>query len=286
MQKLIFQISPKRQLLFLISFYCFFILIGAFVSVTIQRFTNGQAAKLSLSAVSIFGLFIPAYIIFKLFSKKKLTDYWALNQSYTFTSLFFTVLITICCIVLTNWLEEVNKLFPLFDWMKASELKANLKLNQYIKMDNYPQLLLNLLIFSAIPAFCEEVFFRGTMQPLLYKSFTKPWKAIFFTALIFSFLHFQFSGFLPRLLAGGVMGGIFYFTGSLWLPIISHFLFNGYAITLAYVNQHAKVSAVSFENMLLHPVLIISGAFMIVLLFYLLQKHTARNRNNNNEPDF
>ncbi|QMU29948.1 CPBP family intramembrane glutamic endopeptidase [Adhaeribacter radiodurans] len=152
--------------------------------------------------------------------------------------------------------------------MKKEEVDASNKFQQYIKMDSWQQLLLNLTVFSLIPAFCEEVFFRGTMQPLWYKCLPKPWLAVFITAFLFSLLHFQFQGFLPRFLAGVVFGGIFYLSGSLWLSISSHILYNSSVVLLNYANQHSQVNIISLGKILLNPLLLIVAALGMAILFF------------------
>jgi len=270
----------------LFSFYCFSNILGSLIGTALLKFTSGQVAKLTLSSISIFSFLIPAFIAFKLFSKEKLIGYWGFDVSFSGRSLFIIVSIMVCCIILMNWLAEVNKWIPLFNWMKEDEIKATGKLRQYLEMANLGQLLLNLLIFSFVASFCEEVFFRGTMQPMWYKLYSKSWIAIFITAFIFSFLHFQFLGFLPRLLAGVVFGGIYYYTGSLWLSVISHILYNGSIVVLNYISQHNQVNITSYGSLLLSPFLIIPAALMmllllLLLLLYQLQRDTFRKRNYN-----
>ncbi|MEQ9439827.1 MAG: CPBP family intramembrane glutamic endopeptidase [Cyclobacteriaceae bacterium] len=272
-------LSPKRKLLLLFGFYCLSSVFGSFIVISIQQLTSDQAPKLSLSTISIFAFLIPAFIAFKLFTKERLINYWGLSNSFSKKSFFITVLIMGCCIILMNWLLEVNKVVPLFHWMKVDETAAHAKLLQYLEMDNFWQLLLNLIIFSVVPSFCEEVFFRGTMQPLWYKHFSKIWMAILFTAFIFSFLHFQFASFLPRFLAGVVLGGIFHITGSLWLSIISHIVYNGSLVMLNYADQHNMVNTVRFEHQLLNPFLIILAALFMLLLFYQLHKEAIKQQN-------
>ena len=271
-------LSPKRQLLLLFSFYCFSNILGSLIGTALLKYTSGQVAKLSLSTISIFSFLVPAYVAYKLFSKEKITTYWGFDTLFSLKSFCLVILIMICSIILMNWLANVNTAIPLFDWMKTDEIKATRKLQQYLKMSTIWQLLLNLCIFSVVASFCEEVFFRGTMQPLWQKHFQKAWTAIFVSAFIFSFLHFQFLGFLPRLLAGIVFGGIYYYTGSLWLSVISHVVYNGSIVVLNYTIQQNKVSFISFEKLLQNPFLILAAAFMLLLLFYQLQRDSFKKQ--------
>ena len=164
-----------------------------------------------------------------------------------------------------NGLAELNKWIPIFNWFKEDEIKKTVALKQYLAMDSLLQLAINMIIFSLVPSFCEEVFFRGTMQPIFYRYFHNPWIAIFITAFIFSAFHMQFSGFLPRLLAGIVLGGIFYLTGNLWLSVIGHVLYNGLVVILNYVQPQNQSVSIFFETILLNPFVIVLAA--IVMLF-------------------
>ncbi|MEM9833197.1 MAG: type II CAAX endopeptidase family protein [Bacteroidota bacterium] len=272
-------ISPKRQLLLLFGFYCFSSVLGSFIVLTIQPLTSDQVAKLAPSIISVFAFLVPAFIAFKLFTKRSLLTYWRLSISFSKKSFFITVLIMGCCIILMNWLLEINKSIPLFHWMEAGETKAHAKLAQHLKMNNFWQLSLNLVVFSVVPSFCEEIFFRGTMQPLWYRCFSNIWVAVLFTAFIFSFLHFWFAGFLPRFLAGIVLGSIFYITSNLWLSIIGHVLYNGSLVVLNYANQHHQVNVINLEHQLLNPFLVILATALMLLLFYQLHRETLKKQN-------
>jgi hypothetical protein len=69
-----------------------------------------------------------------------------------------------------------------------------------------------------------------------------PHVAIILSAAIFSFIHFQFYGFLPRMFLGILLGYMFYITGSLWTSILMHFLNNGAAVVLYYLNNKGTIS--------------------------------------------
>jgi membrane protease YdiL (CAAX protease family) len=64
----------------------------------------------------------------------------------------------------------------------------------------------------------------------------KPWVGIILTSIIFSALHFQFQGFLPRVFLGILLGALFWYSGSLWTCILAHF-----------INNAVQVLAVSYS---------------------------------------
>ena len=59
--------------------------------------------------------------------------------------------------------------------------------------------------------------------------------AIWITAFIFSAVHMQFYGFVPRMLLGALFGYMFVWTGSLWVPVLMHFVNNGIAVVVNYL---------------------------------------------------
>jgi membrane protease YdiL (CAAX protease family) len=47
-------------------------------------------------------------------------------------------------------------------------------------------------------------------------------------------MHFQFFGFIPRLLLGALFGYYYYWSKNLWIPIIAHVLNNGIIVIYAF----------------------------------------------------
>ena len=106
--------------------------------------------------------------------------------------------------------------------LKGLEEKAAAVVAHLVARPDVPSLLMNMFIFAVIPAFGEEIFFRGIIQQRLTKS-RNPHIAIWATAFIFSLMHFQVYGFIARMLLGAILGYLFYYSGSLWPSIIGHF---------------------------------------------------------------
>ena len=63
-----------------------------------------------------------------------------------------------------------------------------------------------LLSVAALPGIFEELSFRGVLQPLLIRATGSAFWGIALTAIVFSAIHFQFYGFLPRVLLGALFG--------------------------------------------------------------------------------
>lgn len=140
---------------------------------------------------------------------------------------------------LTTWNESMSLggvLSQLEELMKRLEETAQAATEKMLNVNTFGGLLLNLLIIALIPAIGEEMTFRGVLQQSLTRRMN-PHIAIFLSAAIFSFIHFQFYGFLPRMFLGLLLGYMFYITGSLWTSMLMHFVNNGAAVVLYYLDN-------------------------------------------------
>lgn len=96
---------------------------------------------------------------------------------------------------------------------------------------------LNMLLLAVVPALGEELFFRGALLQLMRRSKLGWHGAIWVSAFIFSIIHLQFYGAIPRLFLGALFGYMVYWTGSIWIPILAHFIHNGLYVLLWHSPQ-------------------------------------------------
>lgn len=127
-----------------------------------------------------------------------------------------------------KWLE---------DYFRQAEKSSIESTIQALSGDGIGILLLNLFAIALTPAVCEEMFFRGIMQNQLIDITKKPTVGIFLTAFIFSAIHLQFSGLVPRFILGLALGYLYYVSGSLWTSIAAHFTNNAAVIFVAYFSD-------------------------------------------------
>ena len=153
--------------------------------------------------------------------------------------------------VLPTWLSGVE------EWMKAKEAEAEWLTKQFMSVTTISGLLVNLLLMAVLPAVSEEITFRGVLQRLLnfQLSTFNSHLAIWLTAIIFSAIHMQFYGFVPRMLMGALFGYMLVWTDSLWVPMLMHFVNNGMAVLLYFIANRAhwdmdKVDAIGTGNTL------------------------------------
>lgn len=141
-----------------------------------------------------------------------------------------------------NLLSYCNQQLSLPSWLSGLEEQMKLMeeqsaelLRQFMDTTSFAGLLVNLGIMALLPAVGEELTFRGVLQHTLTPRTENrtPHIAIWVTAIIFSFVHFQFYGFVPRMLMGALFGYVLWWTGSLWIAMLMHFT-NNATVTLLY----------------------------------------------------
>ena len=188
-----------------------------------------------------FGLFVVPPIVFALLYRKNPISFFKLNSNPSHTFLPYVILLFLAFLPLINVGVEINKLLVLPDflngleeWMRLAEDEAMRKTKAFLKMEGIQDLIVNILLIGILPAIGEELCFRGVIQQILTKNSNNYHIGIWLAAIIFSFVHFQFFGFLPRMILGAFFGYLFYWTKSLWFPIFAHFLNNTFAVLIAY----------------------------------------------------
>lgn len=207
-----------------------------------------------MQAVGAVSLFILSPLALGFFNRELLKS-WGLNLFPNLKVLHAIPIIMIFAIPFINWTAMINELIkmPSFmsgieKWMLKSEVDNKIITEAFMSSITIKGLLLNIFIMAIIPAIGEELFFRGTIQSLFQKSIKNHHVAILITAFIFSAIHMQFYGFIPRFLMGVFFGYLFFWSKSLWLPILAHFTNNFIAVFFTYLNTRKAITSAP-ENM-------------------------------------
>ena len=149
--------------------------------------------------------------------------------------------------LLVSWNEQIRlpeSLSGLEQLMQQLEAQANALLQQFLTYGNgaWWVLLINLLVLAILPAVGEELTFRGVLQQLLVsrksKVDSREHVAVWVTAFIFSFIHFQFYGFIPRLLLGALLGYVLLWSGNIRYSMIMHGTNNALSVLLFYLGTY------------------------------------------------
>ncbi len=195
-----------------------------------------------LQLVSQLGFFIVPSLIFAFLVNKKISQYLKINVNISGFTLVLTIALTFLGMPFINWLAELNSglqlpesMKSIEEWMKTTEENAKVLVEKFLEVETIGGLLINIFIIAIIPAIGEEFLFRGVLQRLFHDWSKNIHIAVFVTGFLFSFIHFQFYGFLPRMLLGVIFGYLFAWSGSLWIPIAAHFVNNAFAVIAFYL---------------------------------------------------
>ena len=195
--------------------------------------------KLMQSIGVIFQFALPVFFCTFLFSEKP-TAFLGLQKTSA-KNYFFTAMFAFSALPAINffaWLNAQMKLPNFLNqveiWMQAKENELMRLTEQMLAVDTLGGLSVNIVVIALLAAVCEELFFRGLLQKTLSERINRH-AAIWVTALIFSAVHFQFYGFLPRMLLGAAFGYMAVRSGSLWLPILAHFINNAFNVIIYFV---------------------------------------------------
>lgn len=187
------------------------------------------------------GLFIVPAILYSWLMNRPFKQNYGLDKVINLRMVILVLVLVLFALPVENFIGELNQsihlpdaLSQLEDSMRRMEKVAEETTMAFLKMDGVSDLILSLFIMAILPALGEELLFRGVIQKLFGEQFKSHHLAIWLTAAIFSAIHMQFFGFFPRLIMGAALGYLFYWSGSLWYPIIAHFLNNAIAVTMAY----------------------------------------------------
>lgn len=121
--------------------------------------------------------------------------------------------------------------------MKDLQEAAAAMTERFVNVNNIGGLMLNLFMIAGLAALGEELLFRSIIQTSLIKVCKNAHIGIFIASAIFSFIHFEFYGFLPRLVLGLLLGYMFFYSKSIWVPMAMHFANNGTVVFIYYLNN-------------------------------------------------
>ncbi len=120
------------------------------------------------------------------------------------------------------------------EWLMGLESNSERLLTAFTTDTSTGGFIVNIIMMAVLPAVGEEFLFRGVIQNEITERTKKPYMALVLTSLIFSTVHFEFAGFLPRFLLSMILGYLFLKSGSLVFPILTHFLNNVSVVVASY----------------------------------------------------
>lgn len=237
-------------------------------------FYIAQGTTTLIGLVVLPGLFVLA--------KKQSLQYFA--EVSTQKSLLYVVamLATITFMLVNSpfieWNEGIH--FPEFlksfeEWARSREDVAARVTEFLTTFDSLGELLIGLLVIAVIPGIGEEFVFRGLLQPSLHKRLGNIHVAIWISAILFSAMHMQFFGFVPRVLLGALFGYLYYWSGNFWIAVFAHFVNNAFSVLMLYFYQQG-VSELDMTSTEAAPWSVVVGAAIVSFaLLYFFKKQAS-----------
>ena len=238
------------------------------------------------------GLLLPALIYMWLCSPGS-ARYARLDKSIPLITLLLSCVVILLAQPVIGWTNELNShlalphwLSFLEDWMKRTELQGALLTEAFLSTTTVNGLLVNIFMIALLPAFAEEILFRGAIASLLKDATKNVHLAVFLSSFIFAAIHLQFYGFLPRFLLGMALGYMFFWSGSLWLPIIAHFTNNFLSVVVEFLFRRGYIHT-NAENFGMDNAawLTLISVICVSLILYFIQNLTMKRNGDQNTFD-
>lgn len=252
-----------------------------------ERVPQGWAVSMLLQGLSLAGLGLGAAVLpLLLRAPSPPTErYFAprpLGQAWWLLGAALLILVSLPVqSALLAWNADVHFLAFLHDfeqWARAKEDQAAALTKFLTEFTSLARLLVGLLVIAVTPAIAEELVFRGVIQRNLVRWFNSRHVGVWLTAALFSAVHLQFFGFVPRFLLGLVLGYLYEWSGNILVPMAAHFTQNAFQLLLLYLAQgrHLPTSLDPDANQAMPwPTVLLSAVLSAALLYTLHRRMTG-----------
>lgn len=240
-----------------------------------------------LQLVQSVGLFVIPPFILAWFFGGRVLRYLFLDRRIKWETALLTTVLMLSAIPLINLMAHLNAQISLPDsfsaleqWMIRTEESAKRLTETFLQADTFMVLVYNLFLIAVIPAIGEELLFRGVIQRLFSEWTRNKHAGVWIAAILFSAMHLQFYGFIPRTLLGVLFGYLLVWSGRMWIPVLAHFVNNAAAVLVYYYIGKDKISE-DIETLgaergdWLYAILSLLFFLIFIVGFYNREKRTA-----------
>ena len=260
-------------------FFIMLIAVSGLATIINGLDTNLRSAGLAVAAIQDVLLFItPALIYARVFSHSPLKELemtrtieW--RQCIGVCILFFAAYPALNQVIAWNEMLSFPPSMQGFEnILREMENQASQASEVLLGTSSIGGMISGILIIGCLTGLAEELFFRGAIQRSMEESGVNSHIAIWIAAIIFSTLHFQFFGFVPRLLLGAFFGYLLYWSKSIWVSAFAHALNNSIVVVTAYLTQKElitiDVEEIGISTNGFHWMPLVSGVLFIILTVY------------------
>lgn len=225
-------------------FFIMLIAVSACALIIGKLHLNARTEALSIAALQCILVFIiPTLIYARVFSHNPFKTLEITNP-LQFKQILGVIIAFIIGLPFLNQIIFWNESITLPSSMSSLETPLRDMENNALKAT---EILLNtssigglisgIFIIGILTGFAEELFFRGGIQRGMEQCGINHHVAIWTAAFIFSAMHFQFFGFVPRILLGAFFGYLLYWSKSIWLSSLAHAINNSMVVITAWLTE-------------------------------------------------
>jgi membrane protease YdiL (CAAX protease family) len=250
----------------------------------ISEYPEYKVAIYVLQGLSAVFAFILAPWCFLRFIEKKNFSILSPNPQIEQLPVILVLLISIVFMAVNFKFAEWNAQMVLPDflkdieaWMRLQEDKLE-EATMFLTNINSPsEFIIAMIVIAVIPAIGEEFLFRGLIQNQLHSWTKNAHWAIWLTGVLFSAIHIQFYGFVPRMILGVLFGYMYLWSGNIVYPMLAHFVNNGFQVAMLYLYK-SEITNFNIDETESVPwtVFFSAGIISVVLILY-YKRHFMKN---------
>ncbi len=193
--------------------------------------------------------------------------------------LLLIVILAFICQPVVQWASAVDYSCYAKIWGdNASSARQNAELVLSVcHFDSIGGFLLTTIVVAALPALCEEMLFRGALVPVV-RRLTGGWvSAVVISAVVFSLVHADMTGFLARTVLGVLLGAVFVITRSIWSSVAFHFT-NNFAVVYNLYLADDRLSLLTSPTEMPFVLVTLASLAMSVGMVFAVYLYVSRHR--------
>lgn len=295
--------DSKKDLVLNVFYFLFCVIVGLFLAqflallallpfhdfelaVLVEKINNPlghpgiKMQMLCIQGISSFVAFVLVPLLFIIWKEKYWRSFLSTNSRNKYLLILPTMLLVVVSLPFVSYLVQWNESLVLPDFLSQFEIWAKQKeeflkkITQVMtKLDSPFELIVGMVVIAMLPALGEELVFRGYLQNKFVQLFGSVHVAIWLSAFLFSAIHFQFYGFVPRMVLGAIFGYLYLFTGQFHLPVVAHFTNNGLMLVMIYLKNKAYIKYdIESEDNITLSLAALSFAMMTMILVLIMRQ--------------
>lgn len=226
-----------------------FVGMEAFEPVTVDSNMLNINLMKALQLFTQVGIFGVSTWIFVRMQEDNVSQHLGLKRFSNIKTLLVSIALLFCSLPLVYVSMEWNQNLPFPESLSGfkeslmqQQARSEEMMEIFLNTSGIGGLLFNIFLIALIPAFFEEIFFRGALQKLFFDRIKNVHISIIIVSILFSAVHFQFFSFLPRFVLGLALGYMAFYSGSLWTAIVAHAVNNGVSVVIAWMFYNGYTS--------------------------------------------